>query len=299
MLMILVQWMLHKILYHLLQCHLGVRTCLCTFWYWGFNSEFLRWQRSINDAKCTVLPSFLASLIISFLFSDFRQLPCQYFLEFCPFLLQCYLCIWYFHCLRHKNKFVPRMVVTQWINPLSCNMIFMISVRRSFHAFPHRFIGLNNTSIFCLAILFNATGFPVLITLKFARHCGWHRNFQLSTRIFHDILKSLIIRINEVNTTQYSGIVQLWFLDSPLLLFFAFQRIAHIFPNLWPQSVWPGGRLFSCQSAPGPIVSIRWFSFNTVNLVRSRIKKDVLRTWSSPESFTVPSSIGKKTFHHS
>ena len=41
------------------------------FWNCGSNSEFLRWQRSIHDAKCTVLPSFLASAITSFLFLTF------------------------------------------------------------------------------------------------------------------------------------------------------------------------------------------------------------------------------------
>ena len=75
----------------------------------------------------------------------------------------------------------------------------------------------------------------------------------------HDILEFLTIRINYVNTTQSPGIAVLWFLDCPLLLRFAFRRIGHIFPNLWPQSVWSGGRLFSCQFPPGPCMSIRWF----------------------------------------
>ena len=69
----------------------------------------------------------------------------------------------------------------------------------------------------------------------------------------------LIIRINEINTTQSSGIVDLRFFDCPLLLLFAFRRIGHIFPNLWQQSVWPGSHLFSCQSPPGQSISIWWF----------------------------------------
>ena len=47
--------------------------------------------------------------------------------------------------------------------------------------------------------------------------------------------------------------------DRPLWILFAFRCIGHIFPNLWPQSVWPGGRLFSCQSLPRPCISIRRF----------------------------------------
>ena len=52
------------------------------FWNCGSNSEFLRWQRSINEAKWTFLPSFHASSITSFFVSDFRQLPCLYLFQF-------------------------------------------------------------------------------------------------------------------------------------------------------------------------------------------------------------------------
>ena len=151
------------------------------------------------------------------------------------------------------------------IPSFSCNMIFMILVKRSFHALPRRFIGLNNASAFCLSILFNATGFPELPTLNCARRCGWHQNYQLSTRILHDIFEFSIIRINEVNTAQFPGTVEPRFLDSPLLLFFACRRIGHIFPkslailevvcvlvSLLPDHVYPSGG----------------FSLNTANLAK-------------------------------
>ena len=51
------------------------------FWNCGSNSEFLRWQTSMNDAKWTFRLSFLASTIISFLFLT-CQLPCRYSLAF-------------------------------------------------------------------------------------------------------------------------------------------------------------------------------------------------------------------------
>ena len=81
----------------------------------------------------------------------------------------------------------------------------------------------------------------------------------IGTSNFPRAFEFFIIRINEINTTQPSGIVELWFLDSPLSLFFAFRRIGHNFPDLRPQSVWSGGRLFSSRSPPGPCNSIRWF----------------------------------------
>ena len=111
---------------------------------------------------------------------------------------------------------------------------------------------------FCLALLFNAAGLPVLLASSFAWHCSWHRNFQLSTLVFHDILEFFTSWINEVNTTQFSSIVKPRFFDSALLLFFAFRRFRHIFPNLWPQSVWSGGRLLSGQSPSGPFFSIQY-----------------------------------------
>ena len=142
---------------------------------------------SINDAKWTFLPSFLASAITSFLVLTFVSCHASIFSSF-PILSPLLPSHLVFYCLRHRNKFLHHIVVTQWIHPFSCNMIFVILVRRSFHAFPHRFIGFNNTSAFCLVFLNCATGFPDLFTLKFVRHCGWHRNFQISTRIFHDFL---------------------------------------------------------------------------------------------------------------
>ena len=82
MLMILVQWTLHTNQNHLSQCHLAVRLCLCTFWYRGSNSEFLRWQRSINDAKWTFLPLVLASSITSFRFLTFVSCHAGFFSSF-------------------------------------------------------------------------------------------------------------------------------------------------------------------------------------------------------------------------
>ena len=74
----------------------------------------------------------------------------------------------------------------------------MILVRRSLHAFSGRFVRFHDACIFCLALLFNATGLLVLLTSSLAKHCRWHQNFQLSARILHDILEFFIIWINEI-----------------------------------------------------------------------------------------------------
>ena len=52
-------------------------------WHWGTNSEFFRWQRSINDAKWTFLPySLLPSSINSFLFMTYDSCHAGIFSNF-------------------------------------------------------------------------------------------------------------------------------------------------------------------------------------------------------------------------
>ena len=90
--------------------------------------------------------------------------------------------------------------------------------------------------------------FPALFASGSAKHCCWHRNFQLSTHIFHGVLEFFICWINEATTSKSSGIVKLRFFDSPLLLRFAslcfllHQTCASTFLAT------KGRRLLSCQS---------------------------------------------------
>ena len=121
-------------------------------------------------------------------------------------------------------------------------------MQSSFQTLSRRFVGFNDACIFSLASIGCATGFPVLSSPDLARHCCWHRNFQLSPRVFSVSLKLLIRWINEVNTAQSSGVVKLRFLDSQLLFFFSLRFFWHLFPSLWPSFVRPWCRLFLRQS---------------------------------------------------
>ena len=89
--------------------------CLWSCWNLGSNSEFLRWQMSINDTRCTVLPSFLVSSITSFFVSDLRQLPCRYFPEF----FQISVHYWYFHCFKQR---INLRTITSWPPFLQCDL---------------------------------------------------------------------------------------------------------------------------------------------------------------------------------
>ena len=177
----------------------------------------------------SLIPCFIDHLIIV---SDVRQLPCRTFLQFFPLFL---------HSLplhlesRHRNEFVYWIVVTYWIHPFSCNVIFITPVRSSFQSNSHGFVSFKNKSTFCLVSSNSAASFPATSAQwSFAKHCCWHRNFQLSTSILHCILKFLVFRINEVNTTLISVMIELWFLDSPLLFFLTFWCIRHTFSHFWP-----------------------------------------------------------------
>ena len=78
---------------------------------------FLRWQRCINDAKWPFLPFFLASTITSILFLTFVSCHARIFFSFCPFFLHCRFCIWIFECLKHRNEFVHKTVMSYRICP--------------------------------------------------------------------------------------------------------------------------------------------------------------------------------------
>ena len=197
-----------------------------------------------------------------------------------PIFSHCCLCIWCFHCLRQRNKFVHSSAVNESVPfPAKWSSWFLWGDPSM------RFLTESSaSSMQAYCVLHSSTRQVSLYfsQLKCAKHCGWHRYSQLSSRILHGVFEFLIIRINEVNTTQSSGVVELWFLDSPFLFFFAFRRIGHIFPNLRPHSVWSGGRLFSCQSPPGPCTSIRVFRSKKVNLVKPLHVSDNSR---SPSTF--------------
>ena len=234
------------ILNHLAQCHLGAQLCLCIFWYWGSNSEFLWWQRSINDAKNeTFLPLFLWSLLSCFWLSSAAMAGfCQFF----PLFLHCRLCIWIFSCLRHRNESVHKTAMSFSICPFCSNVILMRFVASSFLPWSRAFIGINNTIIFRLAFPNVAVGFSTALYRFFARPCCWHWNFQLSASGFHRELEFFVVWLSEEYSSQFSGIVKPWFLDSPSLFGFPFCCIRHMLPHIWLYIVGSWGCLFPRQS---------------------------------------------------
>ena len=114
-------------------------------------------------------------------------------------------------------------------------------VSSSFQPWSRAFVGINNTSVFSLAFPNIAGGFTTAVYRYFARHCCWHRNFQLSTSGFHRGLEFFIVWFNKEYSPQLSGFVERWFLDSLSLFCFRLRCIRHMFPHIWPYIVWTRG----------------------------------------------------------
>ena len=158
---------------------------------------------------------------------------------------------------------------------------------RSFHTFPHRFIGFSNTSVFLSCVLQLCDRFPCASLVESCKALQAGIGTSNFLRAWCPWILHHLDQINEVNTTQFSSVVKFRLFDSPLSLFFAFRRVRHIFPNLWPQSVWPGGRLFPRQSLPPDhVYQSGGFSSNTVNLVQPVHVSDNSR---SPSTFQLSS----------
>ena len=161
---------------------------------------------------CTRRPCFIDHLFLTF---DFGQVPRRNFLQFFPFLvLRCFCCK-NFRSLRHRNELVNQVVVLQWIFTFSCNMVFMVMRYRISHMHSRRFISFQNTRKFC----FNYVGCTTpTISQNFTRHSRSHWCFQLLTSILDGLFEFLILRVDEIDPTQFSCVSQMEFFIRPLCL---------------------------------------------------------------------------------
>ena len=148
-----------------------------------------------------------------------------------------------------------RLFMSYRIRPFCSNVILMRRVYSSLDPWFCALVGINNTSKSCPAFPNIAMGFSTALYRYFERHRCWHRNFQLSTSGFDCELEFFIIWFNKEYSSQLSGIVEIWFRDSPSFLVCC---IGHKLPHIWPCSVWTRGCLFPCKSPPGPCKSLWW-----------------------------------------
>ena len=72
------------------------------------------------------------------------------------------------------------------------------------------------------------------LSFLFARHSWCHRPFQFSPRIFESFFVILVIRINRVNSSQSSSIIEFWLLVFPHLFFSILSVLTNFCPYFWP-----------------------------------------------------------------
>ena len=89
---------------------------------------------------------------------------------------------------------------------------------------------------------------------------------QYYPRIFESFFVILVIRINEVNSSQSSSIVEFWLLVSPFLFFSILNGFTNFGPYFWPYMIWSGSRLNSCQSPSTPHIALGRFFFQKSEL---------------------------------
>ena len=189
-----------------------------TFIFWCFtsNSAFFRWHRSINDAKWTVAPDVLASSITSFLLLTFVKFHAENLTIFSLLCHRCFCCE-NFHSLRHRNKFVNRIIdVLWWIFTFSCNMVFMMWRYRVSNTYSCGFISFQNARKICFNFVGSLT--PTILH-NFTRHSRSHWCFKLLTRVLDGLVEFLIIRVDEIDPSQLSCVFKMELLIRPLLLF--------------------------------------------------------------------------------
>ena len=215
-------------------------------WYRGSNSEFLRWQRSINDAIWTFLPLFLASSITSFLLwlSSAAMPECS---PVFPLLLP----------LLPLHLDFPLLEASEWTCEQDCNDLENSSLCQWY-----------DIGDVCVQLL------PALVSC-FRRHqqhkhilscviqyCGG------SPLLFIGILQGIAAGIGTSNLVRAALMLSLnssscgsikniplnclamssfGFSIAHLCFAFFFRCIRHMRPHIWPYIVWTRGCLFSCS----------------------------------------------------
>ena len=121
-----------------------------------------------------------------FFVSDFRQLSCWIFSSFFTFSLHCCLCIWNFKCLRNRNEFVNKNVVSHRIHSFCNDVILVRFVSSSFQPWSRAFVDIQQHKRILSRVFTNiAVGFSTALHRCLVKHCCWHRNFQFSPSGFH------------------------------------------------------------------------------------------------------------------
>ena len=135
----------------------------------------------------------------------------------------------------------------------------MRDVYRSLNPWSCALVGINNTSKSCPAFPNIAAGLQSASYWYFARHCCWHRNFQLSSGGFYYELEFFVVWFHEVYSSRLSGSVEFLFLALFCLLLCCIRHTS-------------SGREVSCflvSLSQDHVYPSSGLSFNKMNLVKA------------------------------
>ena len=123
--------------------------------------------------------------------------------------------------------------MSYWVETFLRDAIVMISLKSGFQTLPCRFVSFHNTSILacvgeCLHSLeFPAAPWKTFSCLHLAGDNHWQRSFEFLSCVFNGFFMLFVFRIDEVDTSRFSSIVELWLLNSPFLLLLLFGGFRH------------------------------------------------------------------------
>ena len=104
----------------------------------------------------------------------------------------------------------------QWIISFSCNMVFMMMWYWISRTQSRRFTGFQNTRKFWFDLIGFVTIPAILNILAYlARHSRSHRCFQFLASILNGFFEFLVLRVNEINSSWSSGIIEFRFFIGP------------------------------------------------------------------------------------
>ena len=166
----------------------------------------------------------------------FGHLSSRQLFELLPFFVHCCFCILDFHCLGHKKELVHKITMTQQVEPLLSNVIFMNFRQSPFQTLPRRFMSLYDACT-CFDFWISLDSLQVSLCRNVFSKQGSAASIGISnfSLFFDGFFELLIIRISKVDATQLSRIVELRFLDSPVLLFISltFDMLDQISDHSW------------------------------------------------------------------
>ena len=176
---------------------------------------------------------------------DLLQLPCWDRLELFPFFNHCWFCIRNFIAWDMRTNLRTRVSWLNELRPFLRDVIFIILWQSRFRTLSRRFMSIYDACmLWFLDFVGSAVCFPMPVrTLRVvfslqgtAVSIG---TCSLPLRFFHGFFELFIIRIDKIDASRLSRIVELRFFDSPLLFFLSLSSFWHLWRCFWPNDpVW-------------------------------------------------------------